>query len=229
LGLPLDLLTLEEAAREVEGLSCGAVVTLNPEMAVRARRNERLRQMIESAARVVADGAGICWAARLLHRKPVPRVSGIDLLERILANGKRRVFLIGATSGAIKAAAENIRAAYPNALVAGYHHGYFDDWPPVFDQVRHSGADFVAVGMGVPKQEEFIFRLLADQPGLVAMGVGGAFDVLARAKRRAPLWARQAGLEWLFRVIAEPSRIPRFVSTHPAFVYFTLKERLKTP
>lgn len=229
LGLPLDVLTFGEAVNVIEGLSSGYAVTLNPEMVVRARRQEGLRDAIAGASVSVADGAGVCWAARWLGHRATPRVSGMDLLTELLKRGRRTFFLLGTTPERVRAAAVNIRRNYPSARIAGFHDGFFEDENAVADEIRASGADFIVVGMGIPKQELFLNRRVGKESKLAGIGIGGALDVLAGAQVRAPAWMQRRGLEWLFRLAREPARFRRFLSTHPAFVFLTLQERLKAP
>lgn len=227
LGLPLDILTFSEAVDAIEGLSSGYVVTLNPEMVVRARRQTALREAVQRAALSVADGVGVCWAARLLRGRDVPRVSGMDLLVELLKRGRRTFFLLGTTPERIRAAVTNIQRGFPSARIAGYQDGFFEDAALVAEEIRSSGADCVVVGMGIPKQEVFMSRWLGKDLNAIGIGVGGALDVLAGEQKRAPLWMQNSGTEWLFRLATNPARVKRFASTHPAFVFLTVRERLK--
>jgi N-acetylglucosaminyldiphosphoundecaprenol N-acetyl-beta-D-mannosaminyltransferase len=197
------------------------VITLNPEMVMAARADATLRQAIERAALVVPDGIGVVWAARWLGWRVPERVTGIDLLvalaELAAARGWR-IFLLGGAPGVAEAAARQLRAACPALLVAGTYAGTpaLADDAPLAARVRASGADLVAVAYGVPAQERWIARNRTQLGAGVAIGVGGAFDLLAGRVPRAPRWLRRAGLEWAYRLWREPWRwrrmlaLPRF-------------------
>lgn len=218
-------MTLEGAvARVLELIETGRggqVVTLNPEIVMRARRDPGLRAVIARAALVTADGAGVVWAARLAGRAIPERVTGIDLAEALLARAASRgygAFLLGAGDGVAKAAAETLTARAPGARIAGVWSG---DPRPDSDteataRVRASGAKLLLVAYGAPAQELWIARNLRATPGVVALGIGGALDMIAGRTPRAPAWMRGAGLEWFYRLAREPARWRRMLAL-PAF------------
>jgi N-acetylglucosaminyldiphosphoundecaprenol N-acetyl-beta-D-mannosaminyltransferase len=242
LGLPVDVVDMEGAVervvcwveagrREVEqgqslervggGRTACQVVTLNPEMVMAAQRDGELREAILRAELVVADGAGVVWAARLGGASLPGRVTGVDLLDacaRVAAERGYRLFLLGAAEGVARQAAERLEARYPGLRIAGTFAGS----PAAAEQgeicvrIREAGADMVFVAYGAPAQERWIARTRGDLGAAVAIGVGGAFDFVAGRVPRAPLWMRRLGLEWLYRLWREPWRwrrmlaLPRF-------------------
>lgn len=129
------------------------------------------------------------------------------------------VYLLGASEAVIEGAAAQIRTMHPGLTV---HHasGYFSDEQEA-DRVRaiaESGARYLFVGMGVPRQERFIERTADDLGATVAMGVGGSFDVISGLRRRAPEWMQGSGLEWVYRLKQEPRRLFwRYASTNAEF------------
>lgn len=190
------------------------VVTLGAEMAVLASHDEQYRAVINQADLVVADTVGVVWAARALGR-PVPgRVAGIELAERSLDGYKPEalsVFLLGGADGVAAAAAQNLAHKHPTAQIAGTQHGYFsaDEEPDIARAIRESHARLVFVGIGFPRQEQWIRRNLDRVGNAVCIGVGGAFDVWSGRLKRAPAKVRRAGLEWLYRLVNEPHRFRR--------------------
>ncbi|HEX7039254.1 MAG TPA: WecB/TagA/CpsF family glycosyltransferase [Trueperaceae bacterium] len=218
LGLPLDALALDEAAAWVldalrrgraEGEPGRLVVTLNPEIVVRSRRDEALAQAIRRADLVVADGVGVAWAARRQGIALPGRVPGVDLVQRVLelGGGEVTVFLLGARPGVAEAAGREVARRY-GTRVAGAHHGYFggpEETAAVVRAVRESGAGLLLAGLG-ERQETFLHRHAAELGAAVMMGVGGTLDVLAGHARRMPRWTSRLGLEWLFRVALDPRR-----------------------
>lgn len=100
---------------------------------------------------------------------------------------------------------------YPGLKIAGTHHGYFDEAEEekVVEKIKNSGARFLLVGLGVPKQEIWMGKYRDSLGGVVSIGVGGSFDVLSGKLRRAPIIWQNFGMEWLFRLIQEPWRWKR--------------------
>lgn len=227
LGLPLDPVGMEEALERIQGFlgeeGTHQVVTLNPEIVVRAQEDEALRRAILEAELVTPDGVGILWAAkRLLGRELKERVTGVDLTLALFRRFPGlRVYLLGGRPGVAERAAEEAQRL--GAQVVGAHHGYFREEGPVVEEIRQKGPDLLLVGMG-ERQEAFIHRHKARLGARVAMGVGGTLDVLAGEARRPPLWAQRLGVEWLLRVGLDPKRwrrAPRLFR----FAYMVLRER----
>lgn len=213
---------VERAAQIIDGPSSadGAarpahIVTANPEIVMAARRDGAVKTVLAEADLVVADGIGVVGAARLLGT-PVPeRVPGVELteslLERAAASGWR-VYLLGGGPGVAEQAAKNIRRRRPDTRIVGFRDGYFskEEEDAVAAEVARARPDIVFVAMGAPRQELFIAAHRAawrDIP--VAIGVGGSIDVLAGKVARAPRLWQKLGLEWLYRVVRQPSRIGR--------------------
>jgi N-acetylglucosaminyldiphosphoundecaprenol N-acetyl-beta-D-mannosaminyltransferase len=229
LGHPLDPVRLGAAAERVLQLARhgppSLVVTLNPEIVVRARRDAELREALASARLSVPDGVGIVWAARRAGLRVPERVPGVELTERVLerAGADLPVFFLGGRPGVAEAAAATARARY-GTIVAGARDGYFDpsDDGAVADAVRASGARLLLAGLG-ERQERFLAAQLERSGVGAAIGVGGTLDVLAGTARRTPAWTRRAGLEWAWRVGGDPRRwrrAPRLLR----FVWLTLRE-----
>jgi N-acetylglucosaminyldiphosphoundecaprenol N-acetyl-beta-D-mannosaminyltransferase len=226
-GLPVDPLTMEEAiARIAERIAIGGlhrVVVSNANKAWLAARHAELRRIIEEADLVIAEYA-TAWGAKRLGIDGVTHVGGLTLMMRLLATAPQRgwsVYLLGARPDVVGALVARLRAESPRLNLAGQHHGYLDAARE--EQVRAELAerqpDLLFVGMGSPRQEQFMVRL---EPGMarVAIGVGGSFDVLAGAKRDAPPWMRGRGLEWLFRLAQDPANLwRRYLVTNPWFVW----------
>lgn len=225
-ALAVDALTLDEIVERALDLlrsgQGGQVVTLNPEMLMRTRRDPGLRATLAGASLVTADGVGIVWALRLAGFAIPERVTGIDLAAALLARAGALgydAFLMGAAEGVAEAAARALQSQSPDVRIAGVWRG---DPRPARDveavaRVRASGARLLLVAYGAPAQELWIARNLRALPGVVAIGVGGALDMLAGRRPRAPRWMRAAGLEWLYRLWREPARWRRMLAL-PVFV-----------
>lgn len=197
------------------------IVTLNPEMAMRAQHDAALRAAILSADAVIADGIGVIWALRMQGVRVARRITGVDLLDAFAARAAARdyhVFLLGAAPGVAAAAASRLVARHPKLLVVGTHAGSprRDDESSVLDRICETRPDAVFVAFGSPAQETWIAEHGEQLGAAVAVGVGGAFDFIAGRVPRAPAPVRRVGLEWLYRLWREPWRwrrmlaLPRF-------------------
>ncbi|WP_299475634.1 WecB/TagA/CpsF family glycosyltransferase [uncultured Roseibium sp.] len=169
------------------------------------------------------DGIGIDLASRFLNGKDFPdNLNGTDLIPDILANVgiPLRIFLLGATEHRVKLASEHIEATYPLHEVVGYRNGYFDmdQSAAICDEINRTRPDLLLVGMGNPRQEDFIVQNRPELDATVAIGVGALFDFMSGSVIRAPKAVQAVGLEWLFRLLQEPRRLfHRYVVGIPRF------------
>ena len=213
------------AALELKQRGGGQIVTLNAEMTMAARANPELGAAIAQADLVIPDGAGVVWAlGRQGYR--VRRSPGIELARQLLvyASAHRwRVALVGASPEVMALLVARLQAEIPGLDLAFSIHGYQDpeQWPGIEEQLRQARPDLVLAALGVPRQETWIQRLHQGQPGLW-MGVGGSFDVWSGTKQRAPAWMGRLQIEWLYRLIQEPSRWRRMLAL-PAFACDVLR------
>ena len=216
LGIQFDNLTREEAARRgaelLEEDCFHYVVTPNPEIVMTAQKDPAFQKVLSGADLVLPDGIGVIKAAAILGRPLKERVPGIDvavaLMGRMAGSGTR-LFLLGAKPGVAEVAAEKLRAAYPGLQICGTHDGYFQDDAPVVEAIRAARAEVVFVCLGAPKQEFWMARNGPETGAKLMLGLGGVLDVFAGAVERAPERWQRMGLEWLYRLIREPSRIGR--------------------
>lgn len=189
------------------------VATVNPEFVMRSRRDPAFARVLESADLCLPDGTGVVWAARRQGCDLHGTVAGADLVPLLAAACARRgwrLFLLGAAPGVADELASRLRADNPTLGVAA-HSGNPD---PTGDAetlrlVHEHRTDVLLVAYGAPKQELWIDRLKQRLGVAVAIGVGGTFDYLTGHVPRAPAWMRNAGLEWLYRLIRQPWRIAR--------------------
>jgi N-acetylglucosaminyldiphosphoundecaprenol N-acetyl-beta-D-mannosaminyltransferase len=226
LGVRVHDVTLAEALELVEAFIAEGgphqVCTVNPEFVMHARRNPDFFRVLEGSSLNVPDGVGLLWAGRMLGQPLRERVAGVDLMEALIARAAERgwrVFLLGAAEGVAERAARVLQARYPGWILAGTFAGSTrpEEAPAIRERLQEARPDLLFVAYGAPQQDLWIAR---HQPALqipVAMGVGGAFDFIAGVVPRAPRWMREAGLEWLYRLIRQPWRwrrmraLPRFV------------------
>ena len=233
LGVAFDDVTMDEAVDRalamLEEDGPHLVVTPNPEIVQRANKDRAFAEILAGADLVVPDGVGVIYAAKILGRPLKSRVPGIDLaaalMGRVVGTGKR-LFLLGAAPGVAEQAAVNLRAAYPGLVVCGTHDGYFEEDGPVIDAIRRAEADIVFVCLGAPKQEKWIAAHGEAAGARLYLGLGGSLDVFAGKAERAPERFQRLGLEWLYRLLKEPSRIGRMAKL-PLFLVSAAGARLR--
>lgn len=232
LGVAFDNVTLDEAVDRalamLEEDRAHLVVTPNPEIVQRANKEPEYAEILSKADLVIPDGIGVIYAAKILGRPLKGRVPGIDfasaLMGRMAGMGKR-LFLLGAAPGVAEQAAVNLRSAYPGLVICGTHDGYFKEDSPVVDAIRESKADVVFVCLGFPKQEKWIAANGPAAGARLYIGLGGSLDVFAGKTERAPEKFQKLGLEWLYRLMKEPSRIGRMAKL-PLFLVSAVGAKL---
>lgn len=234
-GVPLARIDMEQALSRVDQFiqerAPHMIVTSDSTGIVRAHDDPEFRAVLQAADMVTADGRGVVWMARVLGLPMRERVSGVDMMERLCARAAERgysVYLLGARPGVAEEAARVLQRRYPGLRVAGTHHGYFtpDEEPAIVQQIAEARPDILFVALGAPAQEKWISRHREQLGVPVAMGVGGSFDVISGRLKRAPLWMQKAGLEWLWRALLEPRRLPRLWAL-PRLLWMTLREALR--
>ncbi len=173
------------------------------------------------------DGFGIKLAGIMIGAEVRENVNGTDLFPRLcracVLNGKS-IFLLGAAPGIAAKVREKMLEIYPDLSIVGAEHGYFEEGSPderdLIARINERRPDFLLVAMGVPRQEKWIDAHLHELSVGVAMGVGGLFDFYSGRIPRAPLWMRELGLEWTWRLAQEPQRMfRRYIFGNPRFMF----------
>jgi len=217
LGVTVDCLdmaaTLAAIERFVDEGGMHLVATVNPEFVMRARSDPAFARVLASADLCLPDGTGVVWAARRQGCELAGPVAGVDLIHPLAATCVRRgfrMFLLGAAPGVADELAARLRADHPGLEVTS-HSGAPD---AAHDEealrlIHEYGPQVLLVAYGAPAQELWIDRLRNRLGVSAAIGVGGAFDFLTGRVPRAPEWMRNAGLEWLHRLVRQPWRIRR--------------------
>ena len=227
LGVPVDMVDKEQAsavfAEIFQQPGCSMIVTPNSEIVQNASKDEELRSLIASADLIIPDGIGLVYASKVMGCPLSERVTGIDFLESIiarLAQTGESIFFFGSKPGVADEAADRMKKKYPGLRVAGTQNGYFqpEEEALIVKQINESGAEFLCVALGAPKQERFIAQHRDEFTSVRgAIGVGGSLDVWAGNLKRAPEFYRNHGLEWLYRFIQQPTRFKRML-TLPVFM-----------
>lgn len=238
LGVPIDAVTMGEAVTQMTALldrrECAHVMTPNSEMLVEAARNAQFRRVIQSAALNLPDSAGLLHAARWTRQRLPARVAGVDIVGAFCRtlNEQHPVFLLGGGPGIAARAAHALQRANPSLRIVGTYAGSPSpaEAPDIIQRINASGACVLFVAYGAPMQDLWINEHLRDFMTVrLAMGVGGTFDFLSGAVRRAPNFLRVAGLEWVWRLCLQPWRIRRIWNAAVVFPLLVLRYGRRSP
>ena len=194
------------------------IVTANPEAFMLGKSDKTMQELLLSdRATVVADGIGIVKGAEALGSSVKERIPGVEIAEELFALGdklSKSVFLLGATKEVIDSLCSVLEEKYSSIKIVGAVNGYTEDKDAVFETIKVLSPDIVLVALGIPLQEKLIYKHLDDFKKGIFVGVGGSFDVLSGCKKRAPEFFLKHNLEWLYRLLKEPSRIKRFYNNN---------------
>lgn len=227
MGAKIDALsmreTLDRISEIIEQRDHAQHVVINVAKLMTMQKDRQLRQIVNNCDLINADGAGVVLGARLLGINIPERVAGIDLMHQLVALASQRnyrIFFLGAEEDVVRDVVTNYKRLYPDLPICGYRNGYFSaaEEKSVAEKIREANPDILFVAMSSPKKEKFIneYKELMNVPFM--MGVGGSFDVMAGKVQRAPKWMQNAGLEWFFRLLQEPSRMwKRYLVTNVQF------------
>jgi N-acetylglucosaminyldiphosphoundecaprenol N-acetyl-beta-D-mannosaminyltransferase len=213
------------------------IATANPEFLMKAQADSEFFNLLNNVDLCVADGNGLVWASRQLHDPLPERVPGSDLvyyLAQRCAEKGWRLFLLGAAPGVAEKAAETLQTFYEGLKIAGTYAGSPapEENDYIVDLINESQADVLYVAYGAPKQDKWIARNKDKLTTVrVAVGVGGSIDFIAGKVKRAPKWVQDISLEWLYRVLVQPSRWRRvlYIPTFVVLILFKYKKKNALP
>ncbi|MDU4843467.1 MAG: lipopolysaccharide N-acetylmannosaminouronosyltransferase [Leclercia adecarboxylata] len=197
-----------------DGMRTGTLVAINAEKMLTIEDNAQVRDLIEAAEFKYADGISVVRSLRKKYPDAdISRVAGADLWEALMARAGADgtpVFLIGGKPEILAQTEQKLRARWQVNIV-GSQDGYFsaDQQQALFARIRDSGAKIITVAMGSPRQEILMRDCRQVYPDALYMGVGGTYDVFTGHVKRAPKVWQDLGLEWLYRLLSQPSRITR--------------------
>jgi N-acetylglucosaminyldiphosphoundecaprenol N-acetyl-beta-D-mannosaminyltransferase len=232
-----DALLDEVLQHALHGKVTRQVVTVNAQFYVLAERSRRFRECLREADYICADGMSIVWACSAFGEGHVPRIAGVDLIERLCQRGAAhglRVFLLGGRPETASATADVLRKRYPGIQIAGVNCPLFgferreQSLKRVLDHIAATGPHILFVGLGAPKQEFLIHEHIRPLNIPLAVGIGGSFEILSGTLNRAPMWMQSSGLEWAYRLFQEPGRLwKRYLIGNLEFLWHFAKWRLQ--
>jgi exopolysaccharide biosynthesis WecB/TagA/CpsF family protein len=224
LNIRLDLLTKSELEQKLEHClqsnTLTQIATINPEFLLYAFKHPTYQAILNACTLNIIDGRGVQLAITHKYKVKPDRIPGVDIVQflmKLAQQNKLKVLFLGGKAGVAQKAANEMMKKYPGLAVIGLSGGHIQKinnfWKQdknIFECINNYKPDILIVGLGHPKQEEWI----ADHKKLltsvkIAIGAGGTIDYLAGSIPRAPIFFRNLGLEWLYRLCVEPWRYKR--------------------
>lgn len=213
------------------------IFTPNTEIVMAARQDPKLQEMINGADLVVADGIGLIYGSKIRKKPLKERVTGFDLSMEMIEkahNHRYSLYFLGGKPGIGEKAVANLLKQYPNLNIVGYHHGYFkgshvgepnhQQELEIIEEINKLKPDMIFVGLGFPKQEQWITKHYKNLKTKILIGNGGVLDVLAGEAKRAPDIFIRLNLEWFYRLLQNPSRLKRQMAI-PKFLWAIMTDR----
>jgi exopolysaccharide biosynthesis WecB/TagA/CpsF family protein len=212
-----------------------SIAFVNPDCLNISYTDRAYQRALQSFTRVLPDGVGLNLACQMMGTSLKANVNGTDLFPHLCDAARAAglsLFLLGGKPGIAAAAAATMVARYPGLTIAGTHDGFFtaEDEPSVIATINASGASILLAGFGAPRQELWLARHAAALEPPVRLGVGGLFDYFSGRIPRAPAWMRESGLEWMWRLGQEPSRLwRRYLIGGPIFLARVWRDTRRQP
>jgi N-acetylglucosaminyldiphosphoundecaprenol N-acetyl-beta-D-mannosaminyltransferase len=229
---------LNEAVRLIDNNQKFYICTINAYLAVKANEDRELLKILNNAEIVIPDGMPLVWYSKL-SGKPIPgRISGYDFFynfSKIANKMNYSYFFFGGTSNMVLDGVRNrLEKEFKNIEVKGLiSPPIMDIFPDEFNDniintINNCKPDILWVGLSAPKQEKWIYKNIDRLDIKMAFGIGAAFNFYTNIVRRAPLWMQKAGLEWLFRMFAEPKRLfKKYMVNNTKFIGLVIKDFFK--
>ncbi|SHK17718.1 polymer biosynthesis protein, WecB/TagA/CpsF family [Clostridium cavendishii DSM 21758] len=220
LNTKIDNVTMEESLRIIDDFIHDGkyhyVVTPNVDHIVKLEEDNEFKLVYENADLILTDGMPLIWISKLKKKPIKEKVSGSDLFPNICklaAEKGYKVFLLGAAEGVAKNAASKLMERYKGLKIVGTYspkYGFeksVDEIKRIISIVNEAKPDILAVGLGAPKQEKFIYTYENQLKVPVSLAIGAAIDFEAGNMKRSPRWMQKSGLEWFYRLMKEPKRM----------------------
>lgn len=199
------------------------IITVNPEIIMKSYKNIEIKEMLLNDNNIlVPDGISIIKKAKQYNINIKERITGVDISSKALEicnKNKKSIYLFGSKKEVLDKLIINIKQKYPNINIVGFSDGYVEDKDKVMQEIISLSPDLILIALGVPNQELLINKYIEKAKKGVFIGVGGTFDVLSGCKKRAPKLFIKLNLEWLYRIICEPTRLKRFIQNNIVFMF----------
>ncbi len=221
-GVEIDNITLEEAGIITKNLiensnkSCDMIVAPNVEFIMKAQKDKEFFDILSKSKLATPDSVGIEIAGKIQKKPLKQRIPGQMYFRKILEIGEKEgwtFYFLGGKDDTVIRAIENVKKLYPKVQIIGSHEGFFEknSEEEVINEINSLEPNVLFVAMGAPAQEKWIYEHKNELKVDVATGQGGTFDYESGNIKRAPVWIQKIGIEWLWRLILQPSRIKRMI------------------
>ena len=199
------------------------IITVNPEIIIKSYKNIEIKEMLLNDNNIlVPDGISIIKKAKQYNINIKERITGVDISSKALEicnKNKKSIYLFGSKKEVLDKLIININQKYPNINIVGFSDGYVEDKDKIMQEIISLSPDLILIALGVPNQELLINKYIEKAKKGVFIGVGGTFDVLSGCKKRAPKLFIKLNLEWMYRIICEPTRLKRFIQNNIVFMF----------
>ncbi|HHD2741500.1 WecB/TagA/CpsF family glycosyltransferase [Clostridium perfringens] len=219
-NIEIDNISMDECIEKIDDLinngKFNYLVTPNVDHIVKLDKDDEFLKVYNNADLIVTDGMPIIWYSKIIKRPIKEKISGSDLFPKICelsAQKGYKIFLLGASEGVADIAKKKLQDKYKGLNIVGVYspkYGFEDDeieLNKIINIVKKSNTDILAVGLGAPKQEKFIFKYKDILQVPLSLAIGATIDFEAGNVKRAPKWMQNSGLEWFYRLIKEPKRM----------------------
>lgn len=220
MNIYIDNITKKEAINHIEKCICerkiGQVITPNVDQICRIEWDSYFKKICENSELLLVDGHPLLWIAKLYKKPFKEKICGSDLVPELCEFASKRgysVFFLGAAPGVAERATKKLKSQYKNLNVAGYYSpkkGFekdINELNKINEILFNSKADMLFVGMGVPKQDIFIYENMMKYKIPMSFSIGGTIDFIAGEQKRAPKWISRIGFEWLYRFAQNPKKM----------------------
>lgn len=238
LGVNIAVTNMEETVKyleeHIDKLRGEYITVCNGHTSVMAYEDQEYRKVQNSAALALPDGEPLSIVSRRRGYKEAQRVTGPDLMEEMFKRGQEgnglRHYFYGGRQDTLDTLKEILQKKYPKLQIAEMYSPPFrkltkEEKQADIERINASNADIIWIGLGAPKQENWMYEHKGKLQG-VCIGVGAGFDYHAGKLKRAPMWVQKISMEWFVRLMQEPRRLwKRYLVTNAKFIWYTWREK----
>lgn len=216
----IDNMTMNETINQIDKLINDGgyhyIVTPNVDHIVKLEKDKEFEEVYKNADLILTDGKPLIWISKILRTPIKEKISGSDLFPnvcKLAAQNKYKVFLLGAAEGVAEEASRKLQGKYKGLDIVGSYSPTYgfekrkSEVEKIIEIIKKAKPDILAVGLGAPKQEKFIFKYKDDLKVPISLAIGASIDFEAGKVKRAPKWMQNCGLEWFYRFLKEPRRM----------------------
>lgn len=238
LGVPIDAITVEQAGTitmeliQKSNQSCKLIIAPNTEIIMYAQKDREYANILKQAELATPDSVGVMLGAKWQNKQFPERIPGQAYFRKIIELSDKfgiSIYLFGGEPGIPEKTKQNLLKEYPNANIVGLHHGFVneEEEKKVIEEINQLQPNVLFVALGAPKQEKWIYKHKNELKVDVSAGQGGTYDYEAGKIKRAPKLVQKIGIEWLWRLVLQPSRIVRMLAL-PKYVLILLFKKDKS-